>query len=173
MGLGKTIQAAGFLQLLKRFQGMSGPFLIVAPLSTVVNWQREIEAWTDMDSVIYHGSQEDRQLIREHEFFYMSRNKKEGSKCEIVITTPETCMAVDSASTSGRMLRELAKIDWDVLVVDEAHKLKNHSSKFCTTLRQDFSYNSCVLLTGTPLQNNTDELWTLLNMVDKTKVMNI
>ena len=172
MGLGKTIQTAGFLQLLKRFQGLTGPFLVVAPLSTIVNWQRELDAWTDMDSIIYHGSQEDRQLIREHEFYYMSRNKKEGYKLEIVITTPETCMASDCTSTNGRMSRELSQIDWDLLVVDEAHKLKNHSSKLCTTIREDFSYQNCLLLTGTPLQNNTDELWTLLNVIDKDKFDN-
>ena len=169
MGLGKTIQSAGFLQLLKRHQGVTGPFLIVAPLSTIVNWQRELDEWTDMDSVIYHGSVEDRQLIREHEFYYMSRNKKDGHKVEIVITTPETCLAADSRTPTGRVHRELAQIDWDVLIVDEAHKLKNHSSKFTSTIRGEFSYQSCLLLTGTPLQNNTDELWTLLNFVDKNK----
>merc|ERR1711871_1470529 len=64
---------------------------------------------------------------------------------------------------------ELAQIEWDVLIVDEAHKLKNHNSKFTSTIRDEFSYQSCLLLTGTPLQNNTDELWTLLNFVDKNK----
>ena len=169
MGLGKTIQSAGFLQLLKRHQNVRGPFLIVAPLSTIVNWQRELEAWTDLDTVLYHGSIDDRKLIREHEFFYMSRGKKDGYKVEVVITTPETCLAADSKTATGRIHRELSQIDWDVLIVDEAHKLKNYSSKFCTTIREEFSYQSCVLLTGTPLQNNTEELWTLLNFVDKNK----
>ena len=43
---GKTIQTAGFLQFLNEHQDVSGPFLIVAPLSTVVNWQRELLTWT-------------------------------------------------------------------------------------------------------------------------------
>ena len=85
---------------------------------------------------------------------------------EVIITTPETCTAIDSPKAS-RLSRELSKIHWDVLVVDEAHKLKNYSSKLTTTLRMEYSFANCVLLTGTPLQNSTEELWTLLNFVDK------
>ena len=166
MGLGKTIQTAAYLQLLKTHQNLTGPFLVVAPLSTIVNWQREIEAWTDMDAIIYHGSQEDRQLIREYEFSYMSRKKTDGYKIEIVITTPETCLALDNKASNHR---ELSHIDWEIVVIDEAHKLKNHESKFCSTIREQYSYQNCLLLTGTPLQNNTEELWTLLNFVDRNK----
>ena len=85
---------------------------------------------------------------------------------EVVITTPETCTAFDSPKAS-RLSRELSKVHWDVLVVDEAHKLKNYSSKLSTTLREEYSFSNCMLLTGTPLQNSTEELWTLLNFVDK------
>ena len=166
MGLGKTIQSVTFLQMLKSYQNLTGPFLIIAPLSTIVNWQREIMMWTDMDAVVYHGSQEDRNLIREHDFFYMSRKKSDGYKLEIVVTTPETSMAIDFKAGSGRNLRELSKIEWDLLIVDEAHKLKNHSSKFCRVLREEYSFRNSLLLTGTPLQNSTLELWTLLNFVD-------
>jgi len=63
--------------------------------------------------------------------------------------------------------RTLSSISWEVIVVDEAHKLKNYSSKLSATLRDEYSYMNCLLLTGTPLQNNVDELWTLLNFVDR------
>lgn len=84
---------------------------------------------------------------------------------EVVITTPETCTAFDNPKAT-RLSRELSKVHWDMLIVDEAHKLKNYSSKLSTTLRDEYSYSNCVLLTGTPLQNSTEELWTLLNFVD-------
>ena len=177
MCLGKTIQTAAFLQMLKTHQGLRGPFLIVAPLSTVVNWQREISAWTDMDAVVYHGSQEDRELIRKLEFSYIHRKKTEaGVKVEIVITSPETCMSTGSMASGGstvgaRTRKELSKIDWELIVVDEAHKLKNYDSKISTTLREEYSYRNVVLLTGTPLQNSTDELWTLLNFIDREAFM--
>jgi hypothetical protein len=168
MGLGKTIQTAAFLQMLKNHQHLRGPFLIVAPLSTVVNWQRELTSWTDMDVIVYHGSQEDRDLIRKLEFFYINRKKSDGYKMEVIVTSPETCVAGDTkASATGRVSRELSKVPWDMIVIDEAHKLKNHESKLSCTLRDDYIYRNCLLLTGTPLQNSTEELWTLLNFVDR------
>lgn len=156
------------MQMLKRFQGLKGPFLIVAPLSTVVNWQREIAAWTDMDAIIYHGSQDDRELIRKYELEYVSGNHKktDGVKIEVVIASPETCMTSDSRSGS-HVRKELSKIHWELIVVDEAHKIKNYDSKLSTTLREEYSYRNTLLLTGTPLQNNIDELWTLLNFIDR------
>jgi SNF2 family DNA or RNA helicase len=64
MGLGKTIQAAAFLHCLKTYQNVRGPFLVIAPLSTLINWYRELTAWTDLEVVLYHGGQAERELIR-------------------------------------------------------------------------------------------------------------
>jgi len=54
MGLGKTIQSIAFTQEMVNY-GVNGPFLIIAPLSTIGNWQREFETWTDLNVVVYHG----------------------------------------------------------------------------------------------------------------------
>ena len=54
MGLGKTVQSITFLQEIVDY-GVRGPFLIIVPLSTVGNWQREFETWTDINVVVYHG----------------------------------------------------------------------------------------------------------------------
>lgn len=73
MGLGKTVQSVSFLEHLRRHQGVRGPFLIAAPLSTLGHWKRECEDWTDMNTVYYHdpqGGADARQLIRNHEFCY-------------------------------------------------------------------------------------------------------
>ncbi len=48
MGLGKTAQSISVLQTLRQVGGVEGPFLVVAPLSTLPHWQREIQTWTDM-----------------------------------------------------------------------------------------------------------------------------
>lgn len=90
---------------------------------------------------------------------------KYGCKVDVVITSPEMCMTADD----GRGMRILSKINWEVMVLDEAHRLKNHDSKLTTALRTQFAYSSTVLLTGTPLQNNTDELWALLHFVDRVE----
>lgn len=162
--MGKTIQSSALLQMVKNHQKSAGPFLVVAPLSTIVNWQREVSAWTYLDVIMYYGSQEDRELIRSYEFKYMD-SKNPGYKVEVVITTPETCVAFDDKAGNGKFKRELSRIPWDLIIIDEAHKLKNYDSKLSSTLRDEYTFKNCVLLTGTPLQNNTDELWSLLNFV--------
>ena len=71
MGLGKTIQTIVFLQALLK-EGLSrGPFLISAPLATIINWEREFEYWApDMYVVTYTGDKEARSVIRKHEFSF-------------------------------------------------------------------------------------------------------
>ena len=67
MGLGKTIQTVGMLQRLRHHGAPSarvrGPFLVVAPLSLVYQWQAEAATWApDMNCIVYHGSGEARQV---------------------------------------------------------------------------------------------------------------
>eukprot|EP00741_Cyanophora_paradoxa_P025184 tig00000350_g24309.t1 len=69
MGLGKTIQAASFLGSLRE-HGVRGPFLVVAPLSTLPNWERELTAWIpDMCTVVYQGRAESRSVINKYSMF--------------------------------------------------------------------------------------------------------
>ena len=80
-------------------------------------------------------------------------------KFNVLITTYEILMSDASL---------LSKIQWRYICVDEAHRLKNNKCKLINILRT-FEWNHMTLLTGTPLQNNTEELWTLLNVVDPVK----
>jgi SNF2 family DNA or RNA helicase len=65
MGLGKTIQTISFLYSLVKEGHSNGPFLISAPLSTIINWEREFEFWApDLYVVTYNGSKETRAVIR-------------------------------------------------------------------------------------------------------------
>ena len=73
MGLGKTIQSITFLQKIHDV-GHRGPYLIVVPLSTVGNWIREFETWTDLNAIVYHGSAQSRQMIHQYEMY--QRDKK-------------------------------------------------------------------------------------------------
>jgi SNF2 family DNA or RNA helicase len=57
MGLGKTVQSISALNYVFETFNMRGPFLIVAPMSTMEHWKREIENWTEMNAVVFHGSQ--------------------------------------------------------------------------------------------------------------------
>jgi SNF2 family DNA or RNA helicase len=162
MGLGKTIQTLSFLNQLRDDPKIKirGPFLIVAPLSLIVQWQNECEIWSTMNCVVYHGNSAAREIIRDFEFHYLDENlrpqKKKPYRFNILVTTYEVAI---------KDIAVLSKIHWRCLVVDEAHRLKNQSSRLVEQMRS-LRRDHCVLLTGTPLQNKTEELWALLNFLD-------
>ncbi|TDH13447.1 hypothetical protein EPR50_G00034810 [Perca flavescens] len=158
MGLGKTIQSITFLYEIFSM-GIRGPFLIIAPLSTITNWEREFRTWTHMNVIVYHGSQISRQMILQYEMFYRDPqgNTIPGVlKFHGVITTFEMIMA-DSP--------ELKKLHWRCVVIDEAHRLKNRNCKLLEGLKL-MNLEHKVLLTGTPLQNSVEELFSLLNFLE-------
>lgn len=164
MGLGKTIQATSILEHLRSREHIRGPFLVVAPLATLGNWKREIETWTTMNCVVYHDSEggaDIRAFIREQEFYYTSdMHRKRGVyKFNVLVTSYQTLM------TDAEYLDS---IHWRYIVIDEAHKLKNREAKLLQSL-QNFEWDSCLLMTGTPLQNGVFELWCLLNFIEPEK----
>ncbi|KAE8298782.1 Chromodomain-helicase-DNA-binding protein 6 [Larimichthys crocea] len=158
MGLGKTIQSITFLYEIFSM-GIRGPFLIIAPLSTITNWEREFRTWTRMNVIVYHGSQISRQMILQYEMFYRDPqgNTIPGVlKFHGVITTFEMIMAD---------CPELKKLHWRCVVIDEAHRLKNRNCKLLEGLKL-MNLEHKVLLTGTPLQNSVEELFSLLNFLE-------
>uniref|UniRef100_A0AAR2INI5 DNA helicase n=1 Tax=Pygocentrus nattereri TaxID=42514 RepID=A0AAR2INI5_PYGNA len=175
MGLGKTVQTAVFLYSLYKEGHSKGPFLVSAPLSTIINWEREFEMWApDMYVVTYVGDKDSRAVIRENEFSFednairggkkASRMKKEASVKFHVLLTSYELITIDMAI--------LGSIDWACLVVDEAHRLKNNQSKFFRVLN-GYSLQHKLLLTGTPLQNNLEELFHLLNFLTPERFSNL
>ncbi|KAG1963214.1 chromodomain-helicase-DNA-binding protein 6 isoform X1 [Pimephales promelas] len=161
MGLGKTIQSITFLFEIF-FMGLRGPFLIIAPLSTITNWEREFRTWTEMNVIVYHGSQISRQMILQYETYYRDEqgNIMTGQfKFHGVITTFEMIMAD---------CPELKKINWRCVVIDEAHRLKNRNCKLLEGLKL-MNLEHKVLLTGTPLQNSVEELFSLLNFLEPSQ----
>ncbi|KAI8384576.1 SNF2 family N-terminal domain-containing protein, partial [Radiomyces spectabilis] len=158
MGLGKTVQSVAFLVDLYHNLGVRGPFLVVAPLSTIPHWERAFKAWTDLNVVDFRGSTLARSLIVDTEFYYkdvQGNTIPNRYKFDVLITTYEM------ASASATLLRE---INWKCAVFDEAHRLKNKQSKVLEILKT-FYIEHKLLLTGTPLQNNLDELYSLLNFM--------
>ncbi|KAF4552086.1 SNF2 family N-terminal domain-containing protein 13 [Elsinoe fawcettii] len=150
MGLGKTIQTISFIAFLRE-KGVNGPFLIAAPLSTTSNWVAEFKKWTpDIPVVLYHGSKPEREEIRRKKL------KSPGSKdFPVICTSYEICM-------NDRKF--LAHYGWKYIIIDEGHRIKNLD---CKLIRELQSYQSAnrLLITGTPLQNNLTELWSLLHFL--------
>ena len=75
VGLGKTAQAIVMLDQLRQ-TGASAARFVVAPLSTLAHWQREIEEWTDLSVLLYHGSRESREVMLQHEFYLTSTRRR-------------------------------------------------------------------------------------------------
>ncbi|KAF9910287.1 hypothetical protein BX616_010896 [Lobosporangium transversale] len=149
MGLGKTLQTISFLAYLRE-KGVWGPFLVVAPLSTLANWVIEFERFVPGIPVeLYHGTPEEREHKRNHKL------KKLDSSFPIIVTSYEIVI---------RDRKYLSKYQWKYIIVDEGHRLKNMDCKLIRELKSYHSANR-MLLTGTPLQNNLSELWSLLNFL--------
>ncbi|KAM9424536.1 chromodomain-helicase-DNA-binding protein 3 isoform 3-T3 [Pholidichthys leucotaenia] len=175
MGLGKTIQTIVFLYSLFKEGHTKGPFLVSAPLSTIINWEREFEMWApDFYVVTYTGDKDSRAIIRENEFCFDDAAVKGGKKAfklrreapikfHVLLTSYEL-VTIDQTA--------LKSIDWACLVVDEAHRLKNNQSKFFRRLN-DYKIDHKLLLTGTPLQNNLEELFHLLNFLTPNRFNNL
>ncbi|CCK72909.1 chromatin-remodeling ATPase ISW1 KNAG_0M00560 [Huiozyma naganishii CBS 8797] len=148
MGLGKTLQTISFLGYLRYIEKKRGPFLVIAPKSTLNNWLREINKWTPgVDAFILQGDKDERsKLIQE---------RLMTCKFDVVIASYEIII---------REKASFRKFDWEYIMIDEAHRIKNEESMLSQVLRE-FTSRNRLLITGTPLQNNLHELWALLNFL--------
>lgn len=145
MGLGKTLTTLTLFSWLKETKGVPGPHLVVCPLSVLSSWMTEIERWLpDAKALRFHGQANERNRLLE---------KMHAEKPEIVVATYESYRAEEKRLKHGG--------NWQYLVLDEGHKVKNHKSAVSIAL-QGLSAQHRLLLTGTPLQNNLAELWSLL-----------
>ena len=125
MGLGKTAQTLSLLHTLQQMEGVEGPFLIVAPLSTLPHWERELSLWTNFYVVCFHGSLESRKALLNHDWKLpepreLPSGRKYRYKFQVVLTTYEMVVAHPEP---------LRQVKWQYMVVDEGHRLKNRHSK--------------------------------------------
>ncbi|XP_069045174.1 lymphoid-specific helicase isoform X2 [Lepisosteus oculatus] len=151
MGLGKTVQCIATVALMVE-RGVPGPYLVVGPLSTLPNWVAEFKRFTpEITVLLYHGEQKARrELIKK-----IHRHHGSLQMHPVVITSYEIAM---------RDRRFLQHCYWKYLIVDEGHRIKNMNCRLVQELKMFHSENK-LLLTGTPLQNNLAELWSLLNFL--------
>uniref|UniRef100_A0A0D9WMM4 CHD3-type chromatin-remodeling factor PICKLE n=1 Tax=Leersia perrieri TaxID=77586 RepID=A0A0D9WMM4_9ORYZ len=150
-----------------------GPHLVVAPLSTLRNWEREFATWApQMNVVMYFGSAASREIIRKYEFYYPKEKPKKLKKKKPSPSKEEkkqSRIKFDVLLTSYEMINMdstvLKTIEWECMIVDEGHRLKNKDSKLFGQLKE-YHTNHRVLLTGTPVQNNLDELFMLMHFLE-------
>lgn len=147
MGLGKTLQCIAFLSYLME-NGIKGPFLVVVPLTTLSNWQNEFSKFApDIKVVKYIG------------------NKQQRLKMNLTQLSRKNNVILTSYEMSIRDFRKFDLVsDWKFLIVDEGHRLKNSECLLIRILKK-LRVSNRLLITGTPLQNNLNELWSLLNFI--------
>ncbi|KAL0301648.1 UNVERIFIED_CONTAM: Switch 2 [Sesamum radiatum] len=155
MGLGKTIQTIAFLAAVfekgsepdltpQKGKQKKGPVLIICPSSVILNWESEFSKWSTFSVSVYHGPNRD-----------LIMDKLEANDVEILITS------FDTYRIQGSILSD---IQWEIVVIDEAHRLKNEKSKLyieCLNIRTLKRYG----LTGTIMQNKIMELFNLFDLV--------
>ncbi|TYI06933.1 hypothetical protein E1A91_A10G177700v1 [Gossypium mustelinum] len=148
MGLGKTLQTISLMGYLHEYRGITGPHMVVAPKSTLGNWMNEIRRFCPvLRAVKFLGNPEERRYIREELLV--------AGKFDVCVTSFEMAIKEKSA---------LRRFSWRYIIIDEAHRIKNENSLLSKTMRL-YNTNYRLLITGTPLQNNLHELWSLLNFL--------
>ncbi|MCP4151202.1 MAG: DEAD/DEAH box helicase [bacterium] len=142
MGLGKTVQTLALLQTLKD-QNKLKTSLLVAPVSAIPNWEGEIEKFTSGLSFHRHiGSKRDKESTGWHEK-------------ELIIT---------SYATMRNDIELLSQFQFDYIILDESQNIKNHTSQVSRAAKV-LKGNSRLALSGTPIENNTMELWSLFDFL--------
>ena len=143
MGLGKTVQTLALLQA-RREAGASGPALLIVPTSLLHGWQTQAAQFTpDLRLVVLHGTGR-------------AASRDAALQADLVLTT-YPLLARDSDW--------LAAQNWPLVVLDEAQTLKNPASQMAKTLR-DIPAKGRLALTGTPLENSLQDIWTLIDWVN-------
>ncbi|KRX09098.1 Zinc finger, FYVE/PHD-type [Pseudocohnilembus persalinus] len=170
MGLGKTIQTLSFLNYLFYEKDIDGPFLVVVPATTMYNWHKETEVWASkMNVIVYMGNPDAREQMRNTDFYFKVRSDNKG---KVKNNIPKFHVLITSYDTVINDIAYLRKFNWESMVVDEAHRLKNNESKFFR-IAQTLKTKHKLLLTGTPLQNNIVELINLIEFICPQKAKSL
>ncbi|KAF2012563.1 hypothetical protein BU24DRAFT_254385 [Aaosphaeria arxii CBS 175.79] len=155
MGLGKTVQSISVMAYLAETHNIWGPFLVIAPASTLHNWQQEIAKFVpNIKTLPYWGNAKDRKILRK---FWDRKHitYTKDSPFHVLVTSYQ--LVVQDA-------QYFQKIKWQYMILDEAQAIKSSQSSRWKSLL-GFHCRNRLLLTGTPIQNNMQELWALLHFI--------
>jgi superfamily II DNA or RNA helicase len=146
MGLGKTIQAIAAVEILAKTAGVER-VLVVSPTSLKHQWMQEIEKFTDRSAIVVEG------LLARRAELYAAPSFYKLTNYDVIA-------------------RDLGRIrEWqpDVIILDEAQRIKNWKTRTAQTVKQLDSKHA-IVLTGTPLENRIDELHSIVEFVDRFRL---
>ncbi|MEH2465783.1 DEAD/DEAH box helicase [Nostoc sp.] len=147
MGLGKTIQFIAFFLHLKEQDALENPTLLVCPTSVLGNWEREVNKFAPSLKILqYHGDKRPKgkaflEAVKNHD------------------------LIVTSYSLLHRDIKSLQSVSWQIIVLDEAQNVKNPEAKQSKAVRQ-LEATFRIALTGTPVENRLQELWSILDFLN-------
>ena len=145
MGLGKTVQAVAACELLRQLRGIER-VLVVSPASLKAEWEEQIAKFTGLPSKVVWGSRQDRlKAYQEKSFFYLTNYEQ-------------------ARADVADMNRLIAP---DVVILDEAQRIKNWQTQTAQKIKQ-LSSPYAFVLTGTPLENRIDEVYSITQFLDPT-----
>ncbi|KAI7847267.1 SNF2 family N-terminal domain-containing protein [Circinella umbellata] len=157
MGLGKTVQSISLMAYLAEVHNIWGPFLVIAPASTLHNWQQEVSKFVpSFRALPYWGNPKDRKVLRQ--FWNRKQLYGRDAPFHVVITSYQLVLTDVSY---------FQRVKWQYMVLDEAQAIKSSSSARWKQLL-GFHCRNRLLLTGTPIQNSMQELWALLHFIMPT-----
>ncbi len=147
MGLGKTIQTLALIQKIYNDKELYKPTLIICPTSVMNNWHKEAQRFTpDLKLMIHHGG-----------------DRMKGD--QLAKKVKKSHIVISSYALLFRDEEHLKNIEWDGVILDEAQNIKNATTKQATVARA-LSANYRIALTGTPVENNLRELWSLMHFLN-------
>ncbi|MEH1862161.1 MAG: DEAD/DEAH box helicase [Nostoc sp.] len=147
MGLGKTIQFIAFLLHLKEQDALENSTLLVCPTSVLGNWEREVNKFAPSLKILqYHGDKRPKGKA------FLEAVKKH----DLIVT---------SYSLLHRDIKSLQSVSWQIIVLDEAQNVKNPEAKQSKAVRQ-LEATFRIALTGTPVENRLQELWSILDFLN-------
>ena len=146
MGLGKTIQGVGVAEILAREAGI-GRVLVVCPASLKSQWRNEIHRFSDRSVQLVTGSAAERARQYDNDSFFTVCNYEQ-------------------------VLRDILAIErvrWDLIILDEGQRIKNWESKTARVIK-GLKSPFALVLSGTPLENRLDELYSVVQFVDDRRL---
>lgn len=156
MGLGKSIQIISAFKTLKE-QGKVNKMMVICPSSVKSGWEKDIRKFTDLKSVIIEGTPRERALLYEKEY-------------DIIILGYEVYLSDFGANSKTKKL-PMPKVE--IAVCDECQRLvriKNKTTQSLLIMKEKLQLQYIYLVTGTPIINRIEDLWSLLTFVNPNLV---
>ena len=165
LGLGKAVQAICFLKYLKTLN-IGGPFIVIAPLSKLDHWYKEISYWfEECDAIILGDDKESRRIAASRDMFYRFANEddqamhKTSANCKFNVLL--TTLSVISHPSANSLFKD---ITWEAALIDESHRSKNKECRLAKKI-EGLNLKFIIIINGTPIQSKLTELSSMVEVV--------